>query len=85
MFTTRMSIAWFGNMNVDDVHRGSLDNFDNMRELTKCLANDSSLDIMSVTKNLVDYTECIERNNNFVDEVVETVDSSQLSYIMNNN
>ena len=72
-------------MNVDDVHRGSLDNFDNMRELTKCLANDSSLDIMSVTNNLVDYTECIERNNNFVDEVVETVDSSQLSYIMNNN
>ena len=56
-----------------------------MRELTKCLANDSSLDIMSVTNNLVDYTECIERNNNFVDEVVETVDSSQLSYIMNNN
>ena len=72
-------------MNVDDVHRGSLDNFDNMRELTKCLANDSSLDIMSVTNNLVDYTKCIERNNNFVDEVVETVDSSQLSYIMNNN
>jgi len=85
MFTTRMSIAWFGNMDVDDVHGGSLDNFDDVRGLTKCPANDSSLDIMSVTNGSVDYAEHIEKNNDFVDKVVKPVDSSQLSYIMNNN
>jgi len=85
MFTTRMSIAQFGNMDVDDVHGGGLDNFDDMRKLTKCLANNSSLDIMSVTNGLVDYAEHMERNNNFVDKVIESINSSQLSYIINNN
>jgi len=85
MFTTRMSIARFGNMNVDDVHEGSLDNFDNVRGLTKCPANNSSLDIMFITNSLVDYAEHMERNNDFVHKVIEPVDSFQLSYITNNN
>ena len=80
-----MSIAWFGNMDVDDVHGGGLGNFDDVRELTKCPANDSSLDIMSVTNGLVDYAERMERNNDFVDKVIEPVDSSQLLYVTNNN
>jgi len=33
----------------------------------------------------VDYAEYMERNNNFVDEVSEPINSSQLSYVMNNN
>jgi len=85
MFTTRMSIAQFGNMDVHDVHKGSPDNFDNVRELTKRSANSSNLDIMSVTNGLVDYDEHMERNNNFVHKVVKPVNSSQLSYITNNN
>ena len=75
MFTTRMSIAQFGNMDVDDVHKGGLDNFDDVRELTKCLANNSSLDIMSVTNSSVDYDEHMERNNNFVDKVIKPINS----------
>jgi len=72
-------------MDINDVHGGSPDNFDDVRGLTKCPANDSSSDIMSVTNGLVDYAEHMERDNNFVDEVIEPVDSSQLLYIMNNN
>jgi len=72
-------------MDVHDVHGGSPDNFDNVRGLTKHLANNSSSDIMSVTNSLVDYAECIERNNYFVDKVVEPVNSFQLLYITNNN
>ena len=85
MFITRMSIAQFGNMDVDDVHEGGLDNFDNVRELTKCLANNSSSDIMSVTNGSVDYAKCIERNNNFVNKIIKPINSSQLSYVINNN
>jgi len=40
---------------------------------------------MSVTNGLVDYAKHMERNNDFVDKVVEPVNSSQLSYITNNN
>jgi len=85
MFTTRMSIAQFGNMDVDNVHRGGPDNFDDVRGLTKCPANDSSLVIMSVTNGSVDYAEYMKRNNNFVDKVIKPIDSSQLLCIMNNN
>jgi len=72
-------------MDVDYVHGGGPDNFDDVRGLTKRPANDSSLDVMSVTNSLVDYAEHMERNNDFVDKVGELIDSSQLSYIMNNN
>jgi len=63
-------------MDVDDVHRGGLDNFDNVRGLTKHLANNSSLDIMSITNSLVNYAEHMERNNDFVDEVIEHINNS---------
>jgi len=63
-------------MDVDNIHGGGLDNFDDVRGLTKCLANYSSLNIMFVTNGLVDYAEHMERNNNFVDEVIEPVNSS---------
>ena len=72
-------------MDVDDVHGGGPDNFDDVRGVTKRPANDSSLDVMSVTNSLVDYAEHMERNNDFVDKVGKLIDSSQLSYIMNNN
>ena len=85
MTTTRMSIAWFGNIDIDDVHGGSLNNFDNMRELTKHLANNSSSDIISVTNRLENYAKYIKRNNNFVDKVDKPINSSQLSYTTNNN
>jgi len=62
-FTTRMSIAQFGNMDVDNVHEGSPDNFDDVRGLTKCPANNSSLDIISVTNGSVEYAQHMERNN----------------------
>jgi len=44
-----------------------------VRGLTKCPANNSSSDIMFVPNGSVDYAEYMERNNNFVDEVIESV------------
>ena len=82
--TKKMSIARFESMDVDDVHGGSLDNYDDVRGLTKHPANPSSSDIMSVTNGSVDYPGQMERNNTFDDEDVEPVDRSQLSYATNN-
>ena len=72
-------------MDVDNVYGGSPDNFDDMRGLTKYLANNSSSDIIFITNGLVNYTKHMKRNNNFMDKFVEPVDSSQLLYTTNNN
>ena len=79
-----MSIAKFKSMDVDDIHGGSLDNYNNVRGLTKHPANPSNLDIMSVTNGSVDYAGQIKRNNAFNDEDVEPVNRFQLSYATNN-
>ena len=82
--TTRMSFAHFGNMDIDDVHDGGLDNFDDVRGLTIYLSKPpSSTDKMSVIEGSVDYTGKMERQNNNLDEdkVQEPIDSSQLSYV----
>ena len=44
--TKKISITRFESMDVDNVHRGSPDNYDDVRGLTKYLANPSSLDII---------------------------------------
>ena len=85
MSTIRISIVQFRNMDVDDIHGGSLDDFNDVRGLTKHPANDSSLDIMSVTNSSVNYSEHMERNNDFVDKFIEPINSSQLLYATNNN
>jgi len=85
MTSKRMSFARVDSMDIDYIHRGSLDNYDDVRGLTIFLAKlPFSLDIMSVTKDLVDYTRQMKRNNNVNEEIVELVDRSQLSYAMNN-
>ena len=79
-----MSFAHFGNIDIDDVHDGGLDNFDDVRRLTIYLSKPpSSTDKMSVIEGSVDYTGKMERQNNNLDEdeVQEPIDSSQLSYV----
>ena len=81
--TTRMSFACFENINIDDVHDGGLDNYDDVRGLTIHLSKPPpSLDEISITEDSVDYTGKIERQNNNLDEneVQEPIDSSQLFY-----
>ena len=79
-----MSFAHFGNMDIDDVHDGGLDNFDDVRGLTIHPSKPpSNTDKMSVMEGSVDYTRKMERQNNNLDEdkVQEPIDSSQLSYV----
>jgi len=71
-------------MDVDDVHGGSPDNYNDVRGLTKHSANFPSLDIMFVTNGSVIYAKQMERNNAFTNEDIELVNSFQLSYAMNN-
>ena len=60
--TTRMSFAYFGNIDVYDVHDGGPDNFDDVRGLTIHLSKPSpSVDEMSVMEGSVDYTRKMER------------------------
>ena len=79
-----MSFAHFGNMDIDDVHDGGLDNFDDVRGLTIYPSKPpSNTDKMSIMEGSVDYTRKMERQNNNLDEdkVQEPIDSSQLSYV----
>ena len=81
--TTRMSFTCFENINIDDVHDGGLDNYDDVRGLTIHPSKPPpSLDEISITEDSVDYTGKIERQNNNLDEneVQEPIDSSQLFY-----
>ena len=71
-----MSIARVECMDMDDVYGESLDNYDNVRGLTKHPANLSNSDIMSVTNASVDYAGQMERNNAFDDEDIELVNRS---------
>ena len=75
-------------MNVNGVHSGGLDNYNDVRGITISLAKpSSSSDNMFVTNGSVDYAELMERQNNFVDDnvVKKPINSSQLSYTINNN
>ena len=63
--TTRMSFACFENININNVHDGGLDNYDDVRGLTIYPSKSPpSLDEISITEGLVDYTRKIERQNN---------------------
>lgn len=84
MTTKTMSIARFECMDVDDVHGGSPDNYDNVRGLTKYPSNSPSLDIMSVTNGSVTYAKQMEKINAFTNKNIELVDSFQLLYTTNN-
>ena len=55
MTAKKMSFVKVKYMDVNNVYGRSPDNYYNVRGLTKYPANFPSLDIMSVTKGLVDY------------------------------
>jgi len=81
--TTRMSFAYFENMDVDNVHNSGSDNFNDVRGLTIHPSKPPpSIDEMFITEGSVDYARKMKRQNNDLDEdeVQEPIDSSQLSY-----
>jgi len=57
-----MSFAYFGNMDIDDVHDSGPDNFDDVRELTIHLSKPPpSTDEMLIMEGSVNYAGKIER------------------------
>jgi len=80
---SRMTLPNSGEMDIDDFHGKSINNYNNVRGHMMYSNKTSSRTVsMSSSEALVNYTTRIEQLNNLPDneEIRESIDSSQLSY-----